>query len=144
MNGEDNYSSSENLDFRDIVLSYMRRVMDLNLNIISQENILDYAKCYKRAVLGLNDILLPFFDDEMSRAYENFLDDYDWMMRNNTTENGTKISDVNEYVSGIMKVCRGLFRELNKLLNRNDYLKSKVYGETKNEVAREREDDEEY
>ena len=144
MNGEDKYSSNENLDFRDIVLSYMRRVMDLNLNIISQDNILDYAKCYKRAGLGLNDILLPFFDDEMSRAYESFLDDYDWMMRNNTTENGTKISDVNEYVSGVMKVCRGLFRELNKLLNRNDYLKSKVYGETKNEVAREREDDGEY
>ena len=144
MSEENNYSSNENLDFREIVLSYMRRVMDLNLNIISQDNILNYTKCYARAVLGLNDILLPFFDDEMSRAYESFLDDYDWMMRNNTTENGTKISDVNEYVSGVMKVCRGLFRELNKLLNRNDYLKSKVYGETKNEVVQEREDNGEY
>ncbi len=140
---DNNYSSNENVDFREIVLSYMRRVMELNLKVIPQEQILDYAKCYKRAVMGLSDILLPFFDDEMKIVYEKFLDEYDWMMRE-TTKNGTKVSDINEYANGIMKVFRGLFRELNKLLNRNDYLKSKVYGETKNEVVQEREDDEEY
>lgn len=144
MSAEDDYKYNENLDFREIVLSYMRRVMELNLRVIPQTELLDFANCYKRAVLGLSDVLLPFFDDEMSRVYEGFLDDYDWMMRNNTKENGTKISDVNEYVGGVMKICRGLFRELNKLLNRNDYLKSKVYGETKNEVVQEREDDDEY
>lgn len=142
MNEIDNYGGDENLTFRQMVLSYMRRVMDLNLNIVSQENILDYAKCYKRAVLGLSDVLLPFFDDEMNYAYNNFLDDFDLMMRR-TTENGIKIIDINEHISGIMKVCRDLFRELNKLLNRNDYLKTKIYGEDSSEVIEDNEGDNE-
>jgi hypothetical protein len=134
MNENNSYGGDENLSFRQIVLSYMRRVMDLNLNVVSQENILDYAKCYKRAVLGLSDVLLPFFDDDMTYAYNKFLEDFDLMIRE-TTENGTKIIDINAYVSGIMKVCRELFRELNKLLNRSDYLKIKIYGEAKDKYV---------
>jgi hypothetical protein len=135
MNDENNYGYNENLSFRQIVLNYIRKIMDLNLRVIPQTELLDFANCYKRAVLGLSDVLLPFFDDEMSRAYETFLYDYDWMMRNNTKDNGTKINNISEYVSGVMKVCRGLFRELNKLLNRNDYLKIKIYGEVKDKYV---------
>jgi len=136
------YGSDENLSFRQIVLSYMRKIMDLNLRVIPQENIIDYTKCYKRAVLGLSDVLLPFFDNEMSCAYERFLEDYDLMMRETT--NGQVITNTSGYSSKSMNICRTLFRELNKLLNRNDYLKSNVYGEDKSEVVQEREDDEEY
>lgn len=74
LNEDTSYSGDENLSFRQMVLNYMRRVMDLNLRVVSQENILDFANCYKRSVLGLSDVLLPFFDDEMIRAYGSVLE----------------------------------------------------------------------
>jgi hypothetical protein len=107
MNETNNYSGDENLSFRQIVLSYMRKIMDLNLRVIPQENIIDYTKCYKRAVLGLSDVLLPFFDNEMSCAYERFLEDYDLMMRETT--NGQVIKDISGYSSKSMNVCRMIF-----------------------------------
>jgi hypothetical protein len=55
MNETNSYGGEENLSFRQIVLNYMRKIMDLNLRVIPQENIIDYTKCYKRAVLGLSD-----------------------------------------------------------------------------------------
>ncbi len=142
MNETNTYGGDENLSFRQIVLNYMRKIMDLNLRLVTQEANIDFVKCYKRAVLGLSDVLLPFFDNDMNYAYEKFLEDYDLMMRETT--DGRMIKDVSGYSSKSMNVCRTLFRELNKLLNRNDYLKSNVYGEDKSEVVREREDDEEY
>lgn len=142
MSETNSYGGDENLSFRQIVLNYMRKIMYLNLRVIPQEATIDFTKCYKRAVLGLSDVLLPFFDEQMNSAYNNFLEDYDSMMRETT--DGTRIKDVVGYASKNMKCCRDLFRELNKLLNRNDYLKSNVYGEDKSEVVQEREDDEEY
>ena len=129
MSETNNYSGDENLSFRQIVLTYLRKIMDLNLRVVTQDTNIDFVKCYKRSVLNLSDVLLPFFGDEMEYAYNKFLDDYDGMMRETT--DGRIITDKVEYASQNMKVCRNLFRELNKLLNRNDYLKSKVYGEDK-------------
>ena len=130
-----NYGGEENLSFRQIVLNYMRKIMYLNLKVVPQGAIIDYTKCYKRAVLGLSDVLLPFFDDEMTSAYNRFLEEYDFMMRETT--DGQKILNQVKYCSDSMRICRDLFRKLNLLLNRNDYLKSNVYGEDKDELAQE-------
>jgi hypothetical protein len=142
MNETNNYGGEENLSFSQIVLNYLRKIIELNLRIIPENANIDFVKCYKRSVLGLSDILLPFFDDDMNCAYNKFLEDYDLMMRETT--NGQVITNTSGYSSKSMNICRMLFRELNKLLNRNDYLKSNVCGEDKSEVVQEREDDEEY
>ena len=137
MNNVNSYGD-ENLSFRQIVLTYLRKIMDLNFRVTTRYTNIGFVKCYKRSVLVLSDVLLPFFDVEMEYAYNKFLDYYDGIMRETT--DGKIITNKVGYVIQNMKVCRNLFRELNKLLNRNDYLKSKVYGEDKDELISDEDD----
>jgi len=136
-----NYSNDESLSFNEIVLSYLKKIMDLNLRVIPQDNYIDYVKTYKRSVMGLSDVLLPFFDDDMNEAYNKFLEDDKDMLENTT--NGIIIIKRKRGDYGLITMdnSRNLFRALNKLLNRNDYLKSSIYGEGSDEEIVEDETD---
>lgn len=134
-----NYSNEEKLNFREIVLSYLKKIIDLNLKIIPQNYYIEYVKGYRRAVLGLNDILLPFFDKKMEEAQEKYNKDFDIMI-NETTNKGIVRNEI-KYNTRSLNLSRELFGQLNLLLHRNDYLKSSVYGEDKDEIVTEEEEE---
>lgn len=125
--------TNDSLNFQQIILNYLRKIMDLNLRLVTQEANLDFVMCFRRAVLGLSDVLLPFFDKQMSAAYDLFLMENKEIIKKTT--DGQIVTDAVEYCNGNMKSCRDLFRALNLLLRRNDYLKSEVYGEDKDELV---------
>jgi len=128
-----NYSSYEQLSFRQIVLNYLRKIMDLNLKLINDDFNIEHTKTYRDGVLGLSDVLLPFYDDEMNKAYSKYEEDYKLVVKQ-TSENGI-IKDNGKYITLNKKLHRELFRQLNLLLKRNDYLKENVYGEDKDELV---------
>jgi hypothetical protein len=134
-----NYGGEENLSFRQIVLNYLRKIMDLNLKIVNPDFKIEYVQTYRDSVLGLSDVLVPFFDEQMNKIYAKYEREYEEMLKQ-TTHNGM-VTNIPTYKRLTKQIHRELFRELNLLLNRNDYLKSSVYGEDKNEVVREGEDD---
>jgi hypothetical protein len=134
-----NYGGEENLSFRQIVLNYLRKIMDLNLKIVNPDFKIEYVQTYRDSVLGLSDVLAPFYDEQMNTAHSKYEREYAEMIKR-TTQNGI-VTNSTSYKIETKKIHRALFRELNLLLNRNDYLKSSVYGEDKNEVVREGEDD---
>jgi hypothetical protein len=130
---------NEKLEFRQIVLNYLRKIMDLNLKIVNPDFKIEYVQTYRDSVLGLSDVLVPFFDEQMNKIYAKYEREYEEMLKQ-TTHNGM-VTNIPTYKRLTKQIHRELFRELNLLLNRNDYLKSSVYGEDKNEVVREGEDD---
>lgn len=134
-----NYGGEENLSFRQIVLNYLRKIMDLNLKIVNPDFKIEYVQTYRDSVLGLSDVLAPFYDEQMNKAHLKYEREYAEMLKQTTT-NGM-VTKSTSYKIETKKIHRALFRELNLLLSRNDYLKSSVYGEDKNEVVREGEDD---
>ena len=124
-----NFYGSEKLGFRQIVLEHLRKVLDLNLKIGSPDSAIQEVKAYRNSILGLSDILLPFYDKDMEEAYKNYEKEYK-KVSEKTCENGN-IKNPSLYMTLIKKVHRELFRALNLLLKRNDYLKESVYGEEK-------------
>jgi len=137
MNIDNNYG--KDLSFRQIVLTYLQKIMDLNLKLVNSKNNINFVKCYKRAVLGLSDLLLPFFDSDMKEVYDIFLKDCKDVIKQ-TTERGM-IKDRAGYFNENMRICGDLFRGLSLLLYRNDYLKSVVYGEGQDELVVDEEEE---
>lgn len=128
-----NYSVENKLGFREIVLNYLRKIMDLNLKIVGEDYSVIYFKTYRNAVLGLADVLIPFYDTRMNKVYSGYEKDYEDLI-NKTCVKG-RVENVTLYLTGGRKIHRELFRELNLLLKRNDYLKESVYGEGGEEVV---------
>ena len=134
-----NYGNDK-LEFRQIILSYLRKIIDLNLKLVSDNYAVDFAKTYMRSVVGLSDILIPFSDAQTHKVYAKFERDYEEIKK--TTCKDGRILQIANYSARILKISRVLFRELNLLLKRNDYLKESVYGEDKDEVVSEEGDSE--
>ena len=127
-----NFSGDEKLEFRQIVLNYLRKIMDLNLKIVSSDFKIQYLQTYRDSVLGLSDVLIPFYDEQMNTIYSKYQREYEELVKQ-TTKNGM-IINVPTYKKLSKQIHRELFRELNLLLKRNDYLKESVYGENNEEV----------
>jgi len=125
------YSSEESLSFRGIVLNYVKKIIELNLRVIEGDGV-KHTKTYRDSILGLSDVLLPFYDKDMTDSYSKFEKEYNEILEEEITKESTK---------KIMRICRELFRNLNLLLKRNDYLKSSVYGEERDEIAVDEEEE---
>jgi hypothetical protein len=107
-------SKSENrLEYGQIILGHIDKILKLSLIDISNSNI---AGRYKSAVLSLGDSLTAYFDEEMKSAELEF-----------EKTRKQEISSVRAY--------RIYFRELLNLVKRNDYFKNAVYGEDKDEIV---------
>lgn len=85
---------------------------------------------YIQAVESLSDILLPQYDESMTKDYEEYTTGIDKL------EEGVKDKDVimgDEDHAAITKkkliLVKKLFRDLNRLLERTNYLKAKAYTE---------------
>jgi len=139
-------SNDERLSFREIVLSHLKRILEISSNefrggyyneqihgsYVSKEYVPDSRACYIQSVDSLFDVLLPHFDETMKNDSKEYLEE-----RNKEYEKILKewnaITDKPDW-SGYwnahkLPFSRQLFQKLNLLLNRKQYLKSAVYSE---------------
>jgi hypothetical protein len=130
-------------------------------DIIVEEE--DTRKSFIQAVQGLALILKPYFDEEMNSVYIDFdelCDMFSFEFYNKYKEFITETKKIQDktfsgkneeidssYVKLLhltfkIRKAKEIFRELNLLLKRNDYLKSEIYGEGSDEVVEDDEVDE--
>jgi len=121
MDNQEFITGTDKLEFRQIVLGHLRKILDLSLKIHNPDLIIAYTKTYRDSILTLSDILLPFYDKEMNEVYEQYEKDYKQIFED--TKN------IDKQTSLVNKTSRKLFRNLNLLMKRVDYLKGTVYGE---------------
>lgn len=132
-------SSYDKLEFRHIVLEHIRNI--LNLSLKPTQHFRLKTETMNDAVLSLRDVLLPFFDSEMKSAYLEYEKNLKYLQKHSEVIEGEyKVYRFN--YSGLLAITRKLFGDLNLLLNRNDYLKSVLYGENEDEIVSEGEDSE--
>lgn len=116
----------------------------------TNEYIPDTRESYFNAVVSLSDILLPYFDKMIKQKYENYIKFIDMTNREAYREikeeilkeyEKDKIDDddtINNFITDRkLRYAQLLFRELNLLLHRIDYLKSSVFGEGESEAEEE-------
>ena len=121
------YSTNEKIEWKTIVLEHVRCILKLTLKHIPEEQMMSYCKTYYRSVQSLSDVLISFYDDRLNEAYEKFNNDIK-NINDNACIHG-RIKNEPAYISGVLCASRSLFRELNLLLKRNDFLSSSLYSE---------------
>lgn len=128
-------TDGDKMDFKSIVLAHLKKIMNISLSNIHPEQ---KFSLYMEGTNTLADVLVPFFDERMNNAYDDFeqklkqlQDKADKLLEEKKLENQQYgKSDYLSYIfSNKVDIYRKLFRELNLLLNRNDYLKASVYSE---------------
>jgi len=85
---------------------------------------------YIQSVESLADVLLPQYDDTMTAAaktYEKFLEEIEKETEDKDVRMGDDVHTV--LIRKKLKMARMLFRELNLLLKRTNYLKAAAYSE---------------
>ncbi len=105
--------NNDKLEFKTIVLEHLKNILNITCKIGEYEG---KVSCYIDAVESLADCLLPFFDEEMEKAYKSYNAEIEKEENNNS-------------VRKLKKVGRDLFRETNKLMGRKDYLKGTIYSD---------------
>ena len=163
-----NIYNADKLEFRQIVLGHIKKILELSSHelrdttyIISHGNFSDtkYQEdtrvSYIQAIENLSFVLMPYFDKEMQEVYEGcvaVINAYDFQIESTykdeikliLKELGKESINVKPYcLDKKIECAKALFVALNMLLKRNDYLKSAVYGEDKDELGVEDEGDEE-
>ena len=144
MESEKNFIGNDKLEFRQIVLSHIRNILNLSLRSNRDG---EKLSLYFNSIEALADVLIPFYDEQMSKEIEQFENTLLTIQK----EKNEKLkalcpSDFSSRYAGIhyakkKSAYRNIFRKLNILLKRNDYLKSSVYGEDKDEFAQEEGED---
>ena len=138
MESENSFIANDKLEFRQIVLSHIRNILNLSLRSNRDG---EKLSLYFNSIEALADVLIPFYDEQMSKEIEQF----EKTLKEIQKENNEKLMKLTplayrcEY-KGIhyakkKSAYRNIFRKLNILLKRNDYLKSSVYGEDKDEMG---------
>lgn len=85
---------------------------------------------YIQAVESLSDILLPQYDEVMIKKYKAYCDELkklEKQLEDKDVRMGDEIHS--KYIKEKLKLIKTLFRELNLLLKRTNYLKSAPYSE---------------
>jgi len=161
-----NYNQDK-LEFRQIVLKHIQIILEIsskelrnktyttnhgNYSTATEQE--DTRLSYMQAIENLAYILIPYFDDKIKEIYEDCIKvinglDYEVCDLCKTEyERICKELDKESLGRGFviemqLRYAKKLFVALNLLLNRNDYLKSAVYGEDKDELVSDDEDSEE-
>jgi hypothetical protein len=166
---ENKFNYNDTLEFRQIVLGHIKKILEISsaelrnatrrvnkgnfTEIIEQE---DTRVSYRQAIENLAYILIPYFDNEIIKIYDEtvkILDYYEYEIQDYYKKeysdickklNQEKLSEL-QLIAFMHRIklrnAKKLFIELNKLLHRNDYLKSTVYGDESDEVASESENE---
>jgi len=144
MESEKTFIGNDKLEFRQIVLSHIRNILNLSLRSNKDGEKLNL---YFNSIEALADVLIPFYDEQMNKEIEQFEKTLiEIQTKNNEKLRALYPADYSNRYSGIhyakkKSAYRNIFRKLNILLKRNDYLKSSVYGEDKDELAQEEGED---
>jgi len=131
--------NNDKLEFRAIVLQFIHNITNLSLKF--SVNDVDKTIAMNDAVLCLSDVLVSFYDDEMKKFYSNYECCVKTLRKNQYVIEGNYQVKRFDYLK-LKQITRDLFRELNSLLGRVDYLKSAVYGEDKDELVSDDEESE--
>jgi len=141
IDAEAQYSDKkEGLTFQQIVLSHVRKILEISTNefrgghfkIIQKDNssveeyIPNTRKIYIQAVESLSDILLPHFDKEMNKDYDELMKEVEVLEKKFPPMN-TQLE--RKYTIEKIKLMRILFQMLNLLLARKRYFEGKVIRE---------------
>lgn len=148
------YQKNDSKSFSDIVLTQIEKILELSrselkdksrfqiqqnyANFITEE---DSRKSYIQAVENLGYILMPYFDEKINTFYKAiahlFIDyNYEIVVKKKEEyktfkENvGEKATEKEFCIKLKLQATKKLFVELNKLLKRQDYLASSIYGQT--------------
>lgn len=148
-----NYSQSNSLEFREIVLTHLKRILELSsheLKATERLLIVDNQKSfvesentqmsYIQAIENLAYVLLPYFDSKMTTAFDEnilFLQGFAFEIIKKIDDDDlkTKLDELEgeekkDFLIMIqIKRAKLLFIELNKLLKRVDYLRTSVFGD---------------
>jgi len=151
---EDQAFGSNKLEFRQLVLQHIKRILDIschelrdNTYVVSYSNhaetkhLEDTRISYIQSIENLAFVLLPHFDKTMKEFYEKGIKVLGSTSKELTTNFPKKYKTfIDIYGEGYskefstwfkMKIAKQMFAELNLLLHRNDYLKSAIYEEEK-------------
>lgn len=125
--GEQYITSEEKLEFRQIILQHLQRILKIASLITPRARSRDKVKGYAFSVQALADCLVPFYNDEMDKCYEKYKKEVKEL--NKRTCEGNHIKDEPAYILGWRRIHRQLFRDLNVLMKSVDYLKKAIYVE---------------
>jgi len=116
-------TQGDKLEFRQIILGFIKRIIELTLRVIPKEHKLEFTEAYADSIRSLSDVLLPHYDTKMNDAYDTYQKSFA------NLENPKNKPDQSTKVEFLRRTHRELFRELNKLMGRKDYLKQAIYSE---------------
>ena len=118
MGSEGFITQQDKLEFRQIILEFMKKIIDLTLRVVPPEHKLVFTEAYSDSIRSLSDVLLPHYDEKMVAAYKAYLDSF-----------GNLKDSKSNKVEFLRRTHRELFRQLNLLMGRKDYLKKAIYEE---------------
>jgi len=164
------FSNTENrIEFREVVLQHIKRILEIATHELKDnskqlirsnynETIIeeDTRVSYIQAIENLSYILLPYFDTETQQVYDNSIKiitcfelDVKKILKKtynkicasvNTESLDTKKEEI-FIIRMRLKYAKKLFIALNTLLHKNDYLKVSVFGEDRQEVIEDEEEE---
>lgn len=102
----------------------------INGGLTYMDYVPDSRSEYIQGVESLSDILLPQYDEPMTKAAKIYTNDLD-KIEKELEDKDVRMGDDNHTVliRKKLKLVRTLFRELNLLLKRTNYLKAVAYSE---------------
>lgn len=146
-------NNQEGTNFREIILSHLKKILDISSNELRQKTTVkfnpngeqikeeeDTRESYIQSVEALAIVLLPYFDEEMTKVYqecEKILFAYNYELKklfSKEIENFEEQSQADPtffYIRLRINHAKKLFKELNLLLKRQGYLKGAIFGEEK-------------
>lgn len=159
-----NSSNQNSLDFREIVLTHLKRILEISSHelrasekILVLDNTKSYVESedtrvsYLQSVENLAYVLIPYFDDKMQKTFDKeiiFLQGFPYeiieevkdeeLKKRLDNKDGKEKTDLLTMIQ--IKHAKVLFVELNRLLKRVDYLKSGIFGESGGDDVVEDED----
>ena len=168
MDNEQYSSGNDKLEFRQIVLGHIKRILELSSHelrdstrsvntgtstqTIEQE---DTRIAYIQSIENLAYVLVPYFDDKIEKSYNECIkiiiafkfevkEILEKEYKSICEKVGKENLDNDFVVEMKLRYAKQLFYELNLLLKRCDYLKSAIFGEdTSEEVTEEKGEGEE-
>ena len=135
----------ERTTFKEIVLQHFKKIANFqstefrggyweqkinSSGMITHFYIPDSREVYVGSISYLYDLLLPYFDKEMTEASKKVDEDTETAKKYWLEHKESDSTDDTEYVSFLnkkLKLKRGLFQELSKLLHRLKYLEGKTF-----------------
>ncbi len=133
----------QRIEFKDLVLQHLKKILDLTTlefrggyikehvmgNVLIKEYIPDTRKQYIQSIESFSDILLPHFDKGIKKPYEYISKKLKALTTGMKKKKKLSDHEIRDYTLAKLELCRELFRELNLLLKRIDYLKGSIYEE---------------